>query len=316
MNLRFVGKRTKLAEMTDIAKIKEHYDELGYAVVEGALRPVELEPLRSLLHKEVDDRARTFFSAGKLDELFESEPLQSRLLRLEERCPELRRGWRPNLHLSREIHALMTHHAVKEVITAVLGSEVFADGSPVLRVQNPSSTQATTAWHQDTSYTNDLLKKEGVAAENIEFVTCWVPLMDVDQRNGCMRVIPGSRNWGLVKSSRDEENHIRAQIDVEARGRPVSIPMKRGDLLVFHNLCLHCGHVNESGRLRWSVDFRYFPAPDSEGLDTEQKRILDTMSHNSEKNGRPSFRAVSGSGRQTSYEEWVDEARSLEISSF
>ena len=280
------------------------------------LRPDELEPLRTFLQKEVDDRARTFFYGGKLDELFESEPLQSRLLRLEERCPELRRGWRPNLHLSREIYDLMTHHTVKEVLTAVLGSEVFADGSPVLRVQNPSSTQATTAWHQDTSYTNDALKKEGVAAEKIQFVTCWVPLMDVDQRNGCMRVIPGSKNWGLVKSSRDAENHIRAQIDVEARGRPVSIPMKRGDILVMHNLCLHCGHVNMSGLLRWSVDFRYFPAPDSEGLDAEQKRILDTMSHDRGNFGSPSFRAVSGSGRQTSYEEWVDEARSLEASDF
>ena len=302
--------------MTDIAKIEEHYDEVGYAVVEDAFRPDELEPLRTLLQKKVDDRARTFFSAGKLDELFESEPLQSRLLRLVERCPELRRGWRPNLHLSREIYDLITHHAVKEALTAVLGSEVFADGSPVLRVQNPSSTQATTAWHQDTSYVNDAWKKEGVAAEKIQFVTCWVPLMDVDQRNGCLRLIPGSRNWGLVKSSRDAENHIRAQIDVEARGRPVSIPMKRGDLLVMHNLCLHCGHVNESGRLRWSVDYRYFPASDSEGLDAEKKRILDTMSHNSEKNGRPSFRAVSRSGRQTSYEEWVDRARSLEVSDF
>ena len=154
--------------MLDIAKIKEHYDEVGYAVVKGALRPDELEPLRTLLQKEVDDRARALFSIGKLDELFESEPLQSRLLRLEERCPELWRGWRPNLQLSREIYDLMTHHAVKEALTSVLGSEVFADGNPVLRVQNPSSTQATTAWHQDTSYANDVMKEAGVAAEKIQ----------------------------------------------------------------------------------------------------------------------------------------------------
>ena len=75
------------------------------------------------------------------------------------------------------------------------------------------------------------------------------------------------------------------------------MPMKRGDLLVMHNLCLHCGHLYESGRLRWSVDFRYFPAPDSKGLEAERKRILDTKNHYWEKDGRPSFRAVSGSGR-------------------
>ena len=82
--------------MTNRDNIKEKYNDQGFAVVEGAFRPDELEPLRSLLQKQVDDRARLFFSTGKLDELFETEPLQSRLFRLGERCPELRRGWRPS----------------------------------------------------------------------------------------------------------------------------------------------------------------------------------------------------------------------------
>ena len=111
--------------------------------------------------------------------------------------------------------------------------------------------------------------------------------MDVDVHNGCLNVMPGSK----------------------ARGRPASVPMKRGDILFMHNLCLHCGNMNMSDRLRWSVDFRYFPAHDLEELDAEQMRILKSINHYWDKEGRPSFRAVSGSGRQTSYEEWIDRAR-------
>lgn len=294
--------------MEIISNIKKEYNELGYVVVEDAFRPDELEPLRSLLQKEVDNRAQTLFLTEKLDELFETEPLPSRLLCLEECCPEMRWGWKPNLHLSREIYDLMTHDSVKEVLTAILGCEVFVDGAPVVRVQNPSSTQATTAWHQDSSYFNYAFRKESVATENVHCVTCWVPLMDVDQGNGCLNVIPGSKNWGLVKSSRDAENHIRSEIDVEAQGFPVPVPMKRGDMLLMHNLCLHCGNLNVSNLLRWSVDFRYFPASDSEGLDAEQKRTIDVMmSHNGWERDVPSpFRAVSGSGRKASYEEWIE----------
>jgi hypothetical protein len=71
--------------------IKKEYDKLGDVVVEDAFRPDELEPLRTLLQKKVSDRAQTLFSIGKLDELFETELLSSRLLRLAERCPEMRR---------------------------------------------------------------------------------------------------------------------------------------------------------------------------------------------------------------------------------
>ena len=114
----------------------------------------------------------------------------------------------------------MTHDSIKDALTVILCTEIFSDGSPVLRIHNPSSSQATKAWNQDTSYANDDFKKGGLAAGKIQFVTYWVPLMDVDQRNGCLNVIPGSKRWGLVKSSRDAGNHIRAQIDVEARGCP------------------------------------------------------------------------------------------------
>jgi ectoine hydroxylase-related dioxygenase (phytanoyl-CoA dioxygenase family) len=300
--------------MKDLYRIKEEFLAHGFTVVENAIRLGELEPLKSLIEKEINDRAQAFYSTRELDELFESEPLQLRLLRLGERCPRLRQGWKPNLNLSREIYELMTHDSVKEILMTILSAEAFTDASPQLRIQNPSSTQETTAWHQDTSYANDALKKEGVVADKIQFVTCWIPLMDVDVQNGCLNVMPGSKNWGLVKSSRDAENHIRAQIDVEARGCPVPVPMKQGDILFMHNLCLHCGNLNVSDRLRWSVDFRYFPAADSERLDAEQKRILDVMSHLGEKDRRPTFRGVSRSGRQSSYEEWIDRSRSLEAS--
>jgi hypothetical protein len=81
-----------------------------------------------------------------------------------------------------------------------------------------------------------------------------------------------------------------------------------------HNICLHRGDLNVSNLLRWSVDFRYFPVSDSEGLDDDQKRTLDAMmNHTWTKEASFPFRAFSESCRQDYYEEWIDRSSPHEV---
>lgn len=41
--------------------------------------------------------------------------------------------------------------------------------------------------------------------------------------------------------------------------RSVAVPMVPGDVVIFHSKTVHSALPNASGRIRWSIDFRYNP---------------------------------------------------------
>lgn len=111
-------------------------------------------------------------------------------------------------------------------------------------------TDAFQARHQD-----------GVFNHGIDFITCWIPLMDIDAEVGGLAVVPGSHK----KSFYDFK-------DNKSPGRPQAIPYgvipaqdwrrpdyKAGDLLMFHSMTAHAGLPNLSDRFRLSVDIRFLP---------------------------------------------------------
>ena len=55
----------------------------------------------------------------------------------------------------------------------------------------PPQKSATTCWHQDEAYWGRNLDDLGL--------TCWMPLHDVDQRNGCMNFIDGGHLDGVLE---------------------------------------------------------------------------------------------------------------------
>ena len=124
----------------------------------------------------------------------------------------------------------------------------------MVRISLPGSEKTPFRLHQDSQY-------YGEPTQHAHIVTVWIPLVDVDKGNGCLYVIPGSNRWGLVGGARDENNRIRSFEDVEARGTPVPVPMKTGDILLFSNLTFHGSKVNLSDAVRFSLDIRYVRTP-------------------------------------------------------
>jgi hypothetical protein len=67
-------------------------------------------------------------------------------------------------------------------------------------IKKPALDGAVTPWHQDESFRDP--------AYDYSEITVWMPLQDVDQRNGCMRFIPGS-NRGEVLPHRSVNDDAR-----------------------------------------------------------------------------------------------------------
>ncbi len=103
----------------------------------------------------------------------------------------------------------------------------------------------------------------------------WIPLVDVDEGNGCLYVIPGSNRWELIGSARDDNNKMRSFEDVAARGTPIPVPMTVGDILLFSNMTFHGSKVNRSDAVRWSIDIRYARTPGTYAASEQEKAAED-----------------------------------------
>ena len=110
-------------------------------------------------------------------------------------------------------------------------------------------------WHQDHNYwqctTDDLL-------------TAWVAFDDVTIENGCMQVVPGSNQWGLIDGDFFEQDMDSLRQRIEARtGRKfetVPLEMKAGQVSFHHCLTIHGSGPNRTNRPRRSLVMHLMPA--------------------------------------------------------
>lgn len=101
-------------------------------------------------------------------------------------------------------------------------------------------------FHQDNGYGR---------LEPMTDVTVWLPLVDTDETNGCLWVVPGSAGRGLLA-------HGAAQVNPVLREAPevagaVALPLAAGEAVAFSGLTLHGSGPNRSSRARPALFVRY-----------------------------------------------------------
>ena len=247
------------------------YQDQGYLPLRQRIDVRELAPVRALITELVDERAREYYREGKISSLYEDESFERRLVRINEES-EIKAG---NWDLARlvdypELFGLVRNPAILDPLESLLGPEIAWTGSYVTRPKLPQDKHTAFAWHQDS-------QSYGEPTKHLHVVSVWIPLVDVDEHNGYLHVIPGSHTWGLLSSERDEINQIRTFDDVEKRGKPVALPMKKGDVLFFSNLLFHMSKLNTTNTVRWSVDLRYVEPPDSRVLTEYERQGYETF---------------------------------------
>lgn len=119
--------------------------------------------------------------------------------------------------------------------------------------KRPHDGQAV-LWHQDGGFW---------PLEPMEVVTLWLSLDDVDQENGCLRVIPGTQHLGLqvIHERKDVDNVLGAEMDLGQvdEGKAVDLLLEPGDVEIHHPNLIHGSHANTSPRWRRGLTIRYIP---------------------------------------------------------
>jgi ectoine hydroxylase-related dioxygenase (phytanoyl-CoA dioxygenase family) len=89
-------------------------------------------------------------------------------------------------------------------------------------------------------------------------ITVWVPLCDVDDKNGAMQAIPGSHKFSKALRSPSIPDPLD-QIAGILRKDLVDIPMKAGEALVFSQALFHASPPNKGMDVRKVVTFGFIP---------------------------------------------------------
>jgi phytanoyl-CoA hydroxylase len=141
-----------------------------------------------------------------------------------------------------KIAAFCKQDAVLDLISPIVYPGIAIYSAKMVNKEPHDPTECL--WHQDEAYYIQYSKSRSR-------MSIWIPLEDVDENNGCLRVIPGSHLEGLRPASRKAEGHCDLAVDTpidESRIRLV--PMKGGSILLFDALLLHSSGGNQSDRPR------------------------------------------------------------------
>jgi phytanoyl-CoA hydroxylase len=110
----------------------------------------------------------------------------------------------------------------------------------------PARTGGKTAWHQDVAFD---------PGHDCAVATMWLAMVDVDERNGCMRFIPGSHLEGIRPHHSFGNHGLESEAVLE--NRAVSCPLPVGGLTVHMQRTLHGSGRNLGADIRaaWILKF-------------------------------------------------------------
>jgi ectoine hydroxylase-related dioxygenase (phytanoyl-CoA dioxygenase family) len=179
------------AEESQIAAFEKH----GWLVVEDAIEPADLAELEARCQVILDKKDKLAF-----DWAWEKGKSQAeREFKIVQGSPTM--VW-------------------PDIASARFRRWALAFGASLLRrdvefwydqfLAKPPREGAQTCWHQDEAYWGRNLDERGV--------TCWIPLQDVDERNGCMHFIDGGHRDGILPHRQPEH----AERSPALRARPLA----------------------------------------------------------------------------------------------
>lgn len=139
------------------------------------------------------------------------------------------------------------------MVEQLIGPDIILWASNIFG--KPPKVGKPVQWHQDGHY---------FPVEPMATLTAWIAIDDASPDNGCLRVIPGSHKWGLMKHT--DEHRVEGvlsraiwedRVD-ESQARDVCL--KAGQFSLHHVDIVHGSNANRSGKRRAGLVVRYMPA--------------------------------------------------------
>jgi ectoine hydroxylase-related dioxygenase (phytanoyl-CoA dioxygenase family) len=239
----------------------DQWENDGYLLLKGVIPESAISGVRNSFARVVDSIIRELKEDGIIEDEGLELPFETRLAQVAgEHANRFGRSWRDQV-ATFEIFDLHYSPRLVDAIEQLTGTDVI--GHPVFnaRPKLPGQQLTVVPWHQDSGYF-------GTVSETSLIPTVWIPLVPVDETNGCLQVVAGSHRLGVVDHHTEEREGKFLEVldELIEDSRIVTCPMEVGDALVFHNLTLHRSLPHTTSNIvRWAIDIRYLRDGDHPG---------------------------------------------------
>src|SRR5262245_62131635 len=210
------------------AEQKTQFERDGFLIYGQILTTEELEILRARIDALASGEGP---GADKVGIRLEAQAQRGELQDVAQRD----RVWQI-MGASRHDPTIFRHAAnprILDIVEDLFGTpdiKLFSDQT----LMKPAYHGSPVSWHQDSAYWRSV--------EPPALISCWVALDDVTPDNGCLMMVPGSHQRGLVDHERD--TFLHAQGFDPARAVPVVIPA--GSCSFHHSLTIHGSGPNQT----------------------------------------------------------------------
>lgn len=233
----------------------------GYLLLKDVVPMAEINGVRDRFNHVVDGIIQQLKEQDIVEEDGAELPFETRYWKVAgEHANRFGRSWRGQIATS-EIFDLHYAGPLVDAIGQLTGTDVI--GHPVFnaRPKLPGQQLTVVPWHQDSGYF-------GTVSEQSLIPTAWIPLVPVDETNGCLQVVAGSHKLGVVNHHTEnrEGKFLEVMDSLVDEEKIVTCQMDIGDALVFNNLTLHRSSQHTTSEIiRWAIDIRYLRDGDHPG---------------------------------------------------
>ena len=175
----------------------------------------------------------------------EAKKIKVEIEYIEKKWPEALIGLgRNNAHYISPLLDRVCHNSkILDAVESIIGKNILVGGT-TLFIKEPDN-KGFVSWHQDAKY---------IGFEPHNWVTAWLAITDANEKNGCMRMCPGTHKE-KIKEHKDTFN----KNNLLTRGQTVqniqlkdTVPneLKAGQLSLHHPMIVHGSGLNKSNSRR------------------------------------------------------------------
>lgn len=255
----------------------QQYETDGYVVLKQFLPAFLVLGMMQSVNRIVETLIQQRGATDEDQERYAKEPFDTKYLKIFEKDPE-----NAPVEFTKELHTnafynVLFYEPLLDMAETILGDEIRLAPGYFIRPKAFPDDRFRSMWHQDPAYLylgNQGFERE--AFDQISTMNIWTPLMPVNKENGCMQFLPGTHTNGMAPHHpHPPYNYLEIDRDILdpalQSGEVVDITLDPGDVVLFNTLLYHQGQDNRSGKVRWSVDFRY--------QDARQPTLIDLQGH-------------------------------------
>ncbi len=175
----------------------------------------------------------------------EAKEIRDEIEKIEKDWPGALEGINRNyIHLISPIfNKVCLNKNILDTVESIIGKNILICGT-TLFIKNPNE-RGFVSFHQDAKY---------IGLEPHNWVTVWVAVTDANEKNGCMRMLPGSHKEDLkTHEQKFDENNLltRGQTITNVQlDRTDPIILKAGQVSLHHPKIVHGSGLNQSNDRR------------------------------------------------------------------